>query len=235
MPQNRFFIDAPFEKGKTVTFPPSEKHHLTVMRCKINDQVELINGRNQLARATILSLTTDSAELEINDIHTAEAPNVTVNLYQAFCHYNRLDTILEKCVELGASGFYLFSSSLSEIKIPANRDHRLKKVITSAMKQCGRLDLPKLHLLKKMDAIEKPKGLTFFGDIRENSEYLTKAFSKNNSYNIFIGPEKGFTAKEIQFLENSFEAKGIHLHPNILRTDTAAICFLSQLQLLIHS
>jgi len=235
MPHNRFFIDAAFEKGKTVTFPPEEKHHLTVMRCKVHDQVELINGRNQLAMATILSLTTDSADLKIDEITTLKAPTVSVNLYQAFCHFNRLDSILEKCVELGVTSFYLYHSSLSEVKIPANRDKRLKKVITSAMKQCGRLDLPKLHLLKEMQEITPLEGISFFGDIREKTDYLTKHFSQDKTYNIFIGPEKGFTEKEIDLLEKKYKAQGIHLHENILRTDTAAICFLSQIQLLIHS
>jgi len=233
MPQKRFFIDITFEKGKKVTFPDEERHHLSVMRCKINDKIEMINGRNQLAKATIVSLSAKSASLVINEIFTNKAPTISINLYQSFCHFNRLDTILEKSVELGATNLYLFPSDLSEIKIPSNRKNRLKKVIISAMKQCGRLDFLNLNFLKDMKSIELT-GTSFFGDIKKSSDYLTKHFSPDKNFNIFIGPEKGFSDRETDILENKFDAKGIHLNPNILRTDTAAICFLSQLQLLIH-
>jgi len=234
MPQNRFFIQEKFEKGKIVSLAPEEKHHLTVMRGKINDQVELINGKNELANATILSFTTNSADLRIDEIFYAKAPEISINLFQAYCHFNRLDFILEKCTELGVTSFYLFPSVLSEVKVSKNRDKRLIKVLTSAMKQCGRLDLPNLYLIKSIKEIPSLKGKSFFGDIR-NTNYLTNDFQKDKTYNIFIGPEKGFTDEEINLFEKNFHAQGIHLHSNILRTDTAAMCFLSQIQLLIHS
>ena len=45
----------------------------------------------------------------------------------------------------------------------------------------------------------------------------------------FVGPEKGFDEREIEILEKKFQATGVKLHSNILRTDTASLAALSLL------
>jgi 16S rRNA (uracil1498-N3)-methyltransferase len=52
-----------------------------------------------------------------------------------------------------------------------------------------------------------------------------------NGLIFFVGPEKGFSAAETAHLSN-LGAVGVSLHKNILRTDTAPLCALSQIAML---
>jgi 16S rRNA (uracil1498-N3)-methyltransferase len=91
------------------------------------------------------------------------------------------------------------------------------------MKQCGRLDLPQIFELPPLAKWkEKPPGNLYFGDPRS-----TQYFAPQTDATIFIGPEKGFSAKEESILQQTFHAKGVRLNPNILRAETAALCAIS--------
>ena len=46
---------------------------------------------------------------------------------------------------------------------------------------------------------------------------------KAESILLFVGPEKGFSDQEKELLEKKYQAKGIRLSQNVLRTETAAI------------
>ncbi len=222
MPNDRFFIEETFEENQTVHLQEEEFHHLHhVMRKKPNDTIEIINGKNQLANGKILSLHKHEADIEIISVSTTPARKETLILALAHCLPSRLDTILEKATELGASSFYLFPSMLSEKFSPSNpRLQRMKKKIVSAIKQCGRLDMPPVVDKPSMEDCLEPNMTAYFGDIRPQASSLIKE-KPSSCCMLFIGPEKGFCKEEVSFLEK--KAKGVSLHSNILRTDTAAI------------
>ncbi len=228
MPNDRFFIPDIFENEKKLTIDGDEFFHLhKVMRKKINDTIELINGKNQLAKAHIVEFSDKHAIVNIDEILEKEKSKFEIILCQAFCKQNRLENILEKATELGVSSFMLFHSKLSEkIILSDNRKNRFNHIILSAVKQCARLDIPKIDEIKDISSFNiKNKSNCFFGDIKESAPLFIKENIDTTNYKIiiFIGPEKGFTEEEIKLLENSYNAKGIKLHDNILRTDTAAI------------
>lgn len=72
---------------------------------------------------------------------------------------------------------------------------------------------------------------SFFGDTQPDALPFISAWKKiepKNEAIFFIGPESGFTKEEVSLLK-TFKAQGVKLHPNILRTDTAAIAALTLL------
>lgn len=228
MPNDRFFIHDIFENEKKLSIDGDELFHLKkVMRKRINESIELINGKNQLAKAHIVEFSDKKAIVKIDEIFEKEKSKFEIILCQALCKQNRIENILEKATELGVSSFILFHSKLSEkIELSDNRKNRFNHIILSAVKQCARLDIPKIEVLKDLSSFNiKNKSNCFFGDINEKAPLFIKENieTTNSKIMMFIGPEKGFTEEEIKFLENSYNAKGIKLHDNILRTDTAAI------------
>lgn len=231
MPHERFFIDTLLETGQLATLDGSEFHHLAhVMRARLGDTVELVNGKGQLAYASIGRLNRENAELTINEVTVSNVSLPKIILAQAMPRFNRLEYILEKATELGVSEIHLFPSALSE-KLPSsdNQNRRMAQITINAMKQCGRLDLPSIHFLPPLLEWKPLQGRVFFGDTDPKAPPFKAVFQPIFPCSLIIGPEKGFHREEILFLKNSLQARGVHLHPFILRVDTAAIAALSQL------
>jgi len=183
-----------------------------------------VNGKGQLATGAVAKIGKKSAEVEVSSVHTKPAPNRALILIQAIPRRGRLDTILEKGTELGATEFWLFPGERSERKVKADQLERFSSVTVAALKQCGRLYLPEIRLLP---GIQKWKDLperTYYGDFSEGAKPLTS----HSQAAIVIGPESGLTEQEIDHLR-SLGAEAVTLHDNILRTDTAAICALALL------
>jgi 16S rRNA (uracil1498-N3)-methyltransferase len=227
MPAERYFIDMPFVEGEEVALGGDECHHLcTVMRARVGEEVELVNGRNQLAVASLQSMAKKSAVLRIGKV-TNGKPSRPVIIAQAIPRFNRLETILEKGTELGATAFWLFPGMLSEKKeFSANQQERMRLIAISAMKQCGRLDLPAIEMMPPLSEWPVPAGTFFYGDTRPDAPLFDPKEAVEPIV-FFVGPEKGFEQRELSLLEKKFQATGVKLHDNILRTDTASLVALS--------
>lgn len=229
MPAERYYLDSPF-LSLTVTLEGDELHHLAhVMRAKEGDTVELVNGRGVLALAAIVSIQKSEAQLKINSMHQ-ETKRPIVILAQAMTRQNHLEWIIEKGTELGVCAFWLFPGERSE-KTEFNEE-RLKRLTISAMKQCGRLTLPALEKKPPLSAWKPIGGALYFGD-PQSKDILSKPSKEPAVF--FIGPEKGFSPSEQEILRCILKARGIKLHDNILRTETASLVALSQCYLFLRN
>lgn len=236
MPADRYFIDTALQQGDFVTLEGQEHHHLNnVMRAKVGDVVELVNGRGFLAEGVVTTLTRRDATLHLESVSFEGPPSSSLILAQAVPRMNRLDLIVEKGTELGMTALWLFSSDRSERqKLTEHQLERLHHLAISAMKQCGRLYLPdiivKEHLI---DSFELPEhAAALFGDVSSSAPSLLGFWPKiaqKSELIFFVGPESGFTEKETERLIKK-GVNGVALHRNILRTETAAICALALLQ-----
>ncbi len=228
MPAERYFLDALFSEGQEIALAGDECHHLcTVMRTQVGEKVELVNGKNQLAVASVQAIGKKRALLRLESL-SSKTPPPSVILAQAIPRFHRLETILEKGTELGATQFWLFPGMRSEKKelSPAQQE-RMRLIAISAMKQCGRLDLPAIELMPPLASWPIPIGNLFYGDTRPDAPRFKGRATLADPLLFFIGPEKGFDEKEIALLEQKFGAMGVKLHENILRTDTASLVALS--------
>jgi len=233
MPAYRYYVDHGLNVRSMCEVEGSEQHHLIhVMRAEKGDRVELVNGRGSLAQAEIISISRNTASVRIESVINESSQQSTLILAQALPRLNRLDTIVEKGTELGMTELWLFPGALSERKALNKKQlDRVKHIAVAAMKQSGRLFLPNIRLLSSLIDWERPEGQLFFGDLHPDAPKLYSAeIDKSLTVAIFIGPESGFTGKEEELLKN-WGARGVQLHQNVLRTDTAAIaalCYLSQ-------
>lgn len=229
MPENRYFVDVFLQKSLTILLQKEEALHLIrVMRKKIGNTVELVNGKDQLAYAKVSSLGKSEAHLCIEDVITRPRSNKKLILAQGMTKPSNLDFILEKGTELGATDFWLFPAEKSEKKALSSQQlQRLAKITIAALKQCGRLDLPEIHekkALKDWKPIQNAE--IFFGDISKSAQALPKALHEPTAI-IVIGSEGGFSPKEQEILRKKLQATPIRFNANILRAETAAVCALS--------
>jgi 16S rRNA (uracil1498-N3)-methyltransferase len=226
MPNDRFYTPEALTEGVNVSLPEDESHHLIrVMRVQLHEEVEVINGQGKLAHARVTEIQKKHVVLEILTVHTTPPPAQEVIIAQAIPRLNRLDTIVEKGTELGMTQLWLFPGQRSEKKeLSAQQQQRVHMQMVAATKQCGRMYLPSLQLkpaLNRWDGVSHP---AFFGDISPEAPLFQ--ISDKTSLIFFIGPEAGFAREEENTLRQ-LNAKGVKLHPNILRTDTAPLVVLS--------
>ncbi|MBS0647621.1 MAG: 16S rRNA (uracil(1498)-N(3))-methyltransferase [Verrucomicrobia bacterium] len=230
MPADRFFLPVSLNTS-SLSFEGEEFHHLAhVMRVRVGETIEIVNGRGELATGEVVSLDKKNAELKILSHHTEPCPEQSLILAQALTRPSSLEWIIEKGTELGVTEFWLFPGERSEKKeLSPSQVHRLATMTQSALKQCGRLFLPSIVLKPALSSWQPPAGSLFFGDLSPQAPRLKGPFQ--NTVVFFIGPEKGFSSTETKILSEQFKAQGIRLHDNILRAETAAITALSQFYL----
>jgi 16S rRNA (uracil1498-N3)-methyltransferase len=235
MPHHRYFLDKPFEKNDTTILVGDELHHLSrVSRVRNGDFIELVNGRGQLAQAKLIELSKHEAKLHLVQVAEENSSKIPLILAQALTRMNHLEWIIEKGTELNATAFWLFPGILSEKEqLSQSQSIRLAHLAISAMKQCGRLDLPTIQSKPSLLKWPSLQGMLLFGDVRRQTPYLWELDllpPLPSPIILFMGPESGFDDRELEFLQNSLKAKGIRIHANTLRAETASLSALSLLQ-----
>lgn len=219
---DRFFYKGPLQAGSSIVLSPEEEKHLRVMRIREGEAIEIINGKGILAKGII-----QGKGVQIVSFHEAPSSPLQVIIAQAIPKANRLDLIVEKGTELGMQELWLFPGDLSEKKeVSQTLLHRLEAIAIAATKQCGRLFLPKIAIKASLNEWENLALPAYFGDTAETAPPFMQSSHKEKAVLFFVGPEKGFSEKEEAHLRH-LGAQGVKIHPHILRTDTAAIAFLS--------
>ncbi len=223
MPAERFYIDAEL-KGE-LTLEGNELHHLVhVMRIKVGEEVELVNGKGGFAKAKVETVAKGHATLLILSSQTTPLPTPHLVLAVPLMRPAKLELVIEKCTELGTDAFWLYEAEHSEKgALSEHQWERLRHVAISAMKQCGRLWLPPIEQIE-FEAIFQANKTVLFGDPRR------KEFSPIPKGEILFvsGPEKGFSKEEQQGLEEKGVA--VLLSRHILRAETAPMAASAILQ-----
>lgn len=224
MPAARFFIDSELREGDLVTLSDDEAFHLTkVMRKASGATIELINGKNQLAIATVEK----GSHCRILSVENASPPHLPIILLQALPRLNKLDWIVEKGTELGMTELWLFPGERSEKgDLTPTQQQRLHHLAVAAMKQCGRLDLPTILLKPPLLSWTALPCRGYFGDVDPKAPFFLSCLDKSEGICFCVGPESGLTELEEAHLRQ-LDARGVRLHPNILRTETAPLVALS--------
>lgn len=224
MPVDRFFIDQEFSQGQTLEITEKEFHHLArVVRKEPGDRIELVNGRGALAQGVIEKIGKRSCLVDTQDVAYQPRPKFNLILAQGMTRTQKLDDIIEKGTELGVSEFWIFPGKLSEKKVLTdNQISRLKQITISALKQCGRLWLPKILQKKALIDWKSPDIPFYFGDLNPEAPKLVSLFHPSTEALFCVGPESGFSPGEIEQLR-LLGACGVSLNTNTLRAETAAI------------
>jgi 16S rRNA (uracil1498-N3)-methyltransferase len=194
-----------------------------VLRLKKGDFLILCDGKGQEEKVAILEMLENKIVCEkIEKILTPELER-KVNLYLAILKKENFELAVQKAVEVGASKIIPIITERT-VKTGLNIE-RLKKIILEASEQCGRGIMPTLSpILDFKDALkasEKNDEKIIFHVVSdsENNLYTPSTIS---SISIFIGPEGGFTEKEIELAKESGYTVA-SLGNLTLRGETAAI------------
>lgn len=228
----RLYVDAELRPGGAVDFPPEQAHYLrSVLRQKPGDVVRVFNRRDGEYGCTLAEVGKKEVQGTADILlRPAEAPPRALHLFFAPIKKARMDMLVEKAVELGATHFHPVLTQNCEVR-QINAE-RLTAQITEATEQCERLDRPALLPLVKLAEIE-PGAIRLFACIEraEDAPPLRhEAAGASGPCGVLIGPEGGFTAAEIERLRAHPHITPVTLGPRTLRAETAALAALLMLQ-----
>ena len=215
------------ESGVSRLNPEESKHCFRILRKKISDTIEVVDGKGNLYQAEIISDKNKSCQFKIIS-HTRDYGKRGFRLSIGIAppkNVSRFEWFLEKSVEIGIDEVYPVISKRSE---RTNMNSlRLSKILIGAMKQSARAYLPILHdpygfaELITIDE-QQPKQKFIAVCSMESLPHLKNVYQKEKNTLVLIGPEGDFTDEEVQLaIERGFSP--VSLGNSRLRVETAGI------------
>ena len=209
------------------TLSDDESHHAKhVLRLKLGHEIWLIDGRGTAYTGEITSLN-GSTKGMIHETFSGEGENPWyLHLAIAVLKKSRFEFLIEKATELGVNKISIIRMDRCGKQVI--QASRLKKLISSAAKQCGRSVFPVIEEFSSLtnffdQSTEKIIAANWAGKL-SLSDYLSPGFK--SSFCVLIGPEGDFSVDEHDVL-NQNKIPMVTLGSRRLRSETAGIYALS--------
>lgn len=222
-----------------MTLPEDAAHRfLRVLRLAEGTTVELFDGTGRVARGAL-----ESPNL-LSDVVLSQAAALLPPLVvvQGVTKTDKLELVVQKGTELGASAIWLLACARSQVHLDddraAKRCARLSRVADDAARQCGRAVVPAVEGPLALDALAQRirdfAGVAVVGMVDAHasmSEALEAADARVASAGVLVvvGPEGGLDAREAQVLVEA-GAVAVRLGAHVLRTETAGLVALAAAQ-----
>ena len=235
---SRYFVNSTQIIENQITIIGEDYQHLKkVLRAVKGDIITVCcDGFDYISEINEISNTYISSNIIEKNKNLTEAA-LKVTLYQGLPKADKMELIVQKCIELGVNEIIPVITERCISKINNNNDAqnkvaRWQKIALEAAKQCNRGIVPQIGTPIKFNeaiALASKMDLSVIPYEKENATGLNAVVAKCSDVttaSILIGPEGGFTQREIQLAE-SHNIKKITLGPRILRTETAGMVALS--------
>ena len=234
----RLFVPAEQINGQQVEITDEDAHYLVnVLRLGVGDSFEVVAPT--AAEYTVVIEHTEAERVtgQIRKQRTRPTePDLHLTLYQAVLKGNNFSLIVEKAVELGVSVIVPLLTRRTVVKLNKDRASQKQqcwqKIARQYTQQSERMELPTVKpavsLSEALTAWQQSKtpGLVFSARTsRDKAHRLRQALArlgKTAELSLFIGPEGGFTAPEVESAANA-GLDEVSLGARILRSETAAI------------
>jgi 16S rRNA (uracil1498-N3)-methyltransferase len=231
---HRVFVP-PEQIAELVRLDPSQSRHLElVLRLEPGEEVEVFDGKGSTWAARIEL----KGVLRLGARKSPEPGGADVWLAQGLAKGERLDLVVQKATELGATRILPLAVERSVVRLDQERAGRriarLQRIAQEAARQSGRSDVPEVDppcTLADLGGLLRadPGRHGLLLDPDEQNLRLSQAARGASRLLLAVGPEGGFTAGErAQAAEAGFALVG--LGRRILRTETAGLAALSIIQ-----
>ena len=205
------------------------RHCVRVLRMSEGDMVEVVDGRGGVHECRIVLAHAKRCGVEIVNSRL-EPPSWGHQLVLAVAptkHLDRMEWMVEKCVEMGVDRIVplrCHNSERTELK-----SERLRKIAVAAMKQSLKATLPQVSELTPLPALlaEPWSGERYIAYCdaelpREQRQLLARCYAGGRDAMVLIGPEGDFSPDEVRAATGA-GCKPVSLSESRLRTETAAM------------
>ena len=232
----RFFTAAEEMNGDSLILTGENAAHARVLRLKAGEQVLVCDGQGRECLCTVVSMDSTQVELRVLKYRESDAePAIFASVYMALPKSDKLEHVIQKATELGASEIVTFPSarcvSRPDDKSLKKKLERWQKIAASAAEQSGRGRIPQVLVLSSYAAAleraaQADKALIFYENEHATTLHQGLDTGEFRSISLLSGPEGGWEEEEIQQAQNA-GLQVCTLGRRILRCETAPLCALS--------
>lgn len=231
----RLYVDAPLSEGGDVPLDRDQANYLiNVLRLERGDAVLVFNGREGEWQAILSGSGKRAATLAVGPRLRAQPPAGDLHFLFAPLKHARLDYLVQKAVEMGASRLQPVITRHTQVS-RVNLD-RMRANAIEAAQQCGILAVPEVAAPVALERVvaDSERLLVFCdedAEVRDPVAALVAARRQPSApLAVLIGPEGGFAEDERGVLLKRAKVVRLALGPRILRADTAAVAALALVQ-----
>jgi len=235
---HRFFVEYKINSDQVEISDKNDvKHIVRALRVQIGEKLEIcdLNGQEYVVEVESLDDTVLCRVLKKNEVSRESL--VKVDLIQGLAKGSKMETIIQKCVELGVRDIVPLNTKRVIVKLDSKGEkkklERWQKIADEAAKQSKRSYLPQIkemvHINDLPSLLDNYDLVIVAYELESSRSLKTILKDEYKNIAIIIGPEGGFETEEIDLLVNH----GVHstsLGPRILRTETAGMMLLSIIQ-----
>jgi len=218
-PITRIFVDSALEPGEVLELPAGEANHvLKVLRGKNGDFVEAVDGEGRLFVARLCG---GRETAVVEELAAPAGSGVEISLYQAVPKGGRMDLVVEKATEAGATRIVPLLTERGVVNPREGKVGRWRRVAEAAARQSLRLSVPEVaEPVRFEDAVSKVGEA---GVLLHNAPDLQPVeVVVQSPASLFVGPEGGWSEGELRLAEEAGIGFG-GLGPYRLRSETAGM------------
>ena len=239
MRQLRFYIPYFLDIDQKYDVPENTARHMVrVLRLKDGDEVMLFNGDDCEYRGRLTGTTKKSVKVFVfQKTLLSRESTLNTHLIQALSKGDKMETTIQKVVELGVNVISPVRSERSNVNLSGTRLEKKMQhwqgVVESACEQTGRNRLPELRQLSSftstLNSYKDMVGLKLILSPRATSA-LMEIDERPENVVILIGPEGGLSESEMRYAQDCGFVS-VKVGPRVLRTETAGPAVLSMVQM----
>ena len=231
---HRFFIPADWIRHETVIIRGSLVHQIRdVLRLHAGDRIAVLDNNGWEYEMELVQISKEIVEGRTCGKKSTAEPATEINLYQALLKGTKFELVLQKCTEIGVSGFVPIACERCVARYPSEvKMERWCRIIVEAAEQSGRGKIPQLKpTISLQQACESAEGFSLIAQVQGTAPGLRSILRSRslntNEYgpakvNLFIGPEGGFSPPEMA-LASKCGMVPVSLGNRVLRAETAGL------------
>ena len=240
---HRFFISKDDLNQDIVEIKGQDYKHISrSLRLQEGDKIIACTGDGNDLLVKLDEFTDDAVRGKvIKKSKSSTEPALNVTLAQAIPKNRNMELVAQKTTEIGIKEIIPLSTKRTIVKLKGKkkkkRINRWQRIAEEAAKQSQRGVIPAINdifTVKQLKTIQDRFDLVLVLWVDDDAKALSRVLDEINKPDIenvllIIGPEGGFTEKEIDIIKNDLNGHPVRLGPRIFRTETAGLVGLSTL------
>ena len=218
------------------------RHAAVVKRTRVGEQLLVADGAGRAIRGPVIETTKQGLVVRIDEVLIAAPGRHRWTIVQALAKGERSEIAVESLTELGADRIIAWQASRSVVRwdaragIPDKSAKGLAKwqaVARASTKQSRRFRVPDVEYASTADIVDVIAGadLALVAHEEATIRLASVDVPATGEVVVIIGPEGGISPDELRCFEQA-GATAVSLGDGVLRTSSAGVVSLAQLQVL---